>query len=109
MANKDALIKLQAEYYQLESQEGSEKRLNQLQNQIQNGVMKMLGITAPNEEYGKLLGEIKDAGLKLSRERPKSMLEKGLGKVRDIITGKQYGGDIKRYGQPRKVNTKYDG
>ena len=109
MANKDALIKLQAEYYQLESQEGSEKRLNQLQNQIQNGVMKMLGITAPNEEYGKLLGEIKDAGLKLSRERPKSMLEKGLGKVRDIITGKQYGGDIKRYGQPRKVNTKNDG
>ena len=109
MANKDALIKLQAEYYQLESKEGSEKRLNQLQNQIQNGVMKMLGITAPNEEYGKLLGEIKDAGLKLSRERPKSMLEKGLGKVRDIITGKQYGGDIKRYGQPRKVNTKYDG
>ena len=109
MANKDALIKLQAEYYQLESQEGSEKRLNQLQNQIQNGVMKMLGITAPNEEYGKLLGEIKAAGLKLSRERPKSMLEKGLGKVRDIITGKQYGGDIKRYGQPRKVNTKYDG
>ena len=109
MANKDALIKLQAEYYQLQSQEGSEKRLNQLQNQIQNGVMKMLGITAPNEEYGKLLGEIKDAGLKLSRERPKSMLEKGLGKVRDIITGKQYGGDIKRYGQPRKVNAKYDG
>ena len=109
MANKDALIKLQAEYYQLEGKEGSEKRLNQLQNQIQNGVMKMLGITAPNEEYGKLLGEIKDAGLKLSRERPKSMLEKGLGKVRDIITGKQYGGDIKRYGQPRKVNTKYDG
>ena len=39
MANKDALIKLQAEYYQLESQEGSEKRLNQLQNQIQNGVI----------------------------------------------------------------------
>ncbi len=105
MANKDALIKLQAEYYQLQSQEGSEKRLNQLQNQIQNGVMKMLGITAPNEEYGKLLGEIKDAGLKLSRERPKSMLEKGLG----IIMGKQYGGDIKRYGQPRKVNAKYDG
>ena len=50
MANKDALIKLQAEYYQLESQEGSEKRLNEIQNQIQNGVMKMLGITAPNEE-----------------------------------------------------------
>ena len=37
------------------------------------------------------------------------MLEKGIGKVRDFITGKQYGGDIKRYGQPRKVNTKYDG
>ena len=109
MANKDALIKLQAEYFQLQSQEGSEKRLNEIQNQIQNGVMKMLGITAPNEDYGKLLGEIKDKGLELSRQKPKSMLEKGLGKVKDIITGKQYGGDIKRYGQPRKVNTKYDG
>tara|TARA_R100000458_G_scaffold25959_1_gene23388 strand:+ start:497 stop:826 length:330 start_codon:yes stop_codon:yes gene_type:complete len=109
MANKDALIKLQAEYYQLQSQEGSEKRLNQLQNQIQNGVMKMLGITAPNEEYGKLLGEIKEAGLALSREKPKSMLEKGIGKVTDFIRGKQYGGDIKRYGQPRRVNSKYDG
>tara|TARA_A100001515_G_scaffold144020_1_gene146831 strand:- start:1542 stop:1871 length:330 start_codon:yes stop_codon:yes gene_type:complete len=109
MANKDALIKLQAEYFQLQSQEGSEKRLNQLQNQIQNGVMKMLGITAPNEEYGKLLGEIKDKGLALSREKPKSMLEKGIEKVTGFIRGKQYGGDIKRYGQPRKVNTKYDG
>ena len=65
MANKDALIKLQAEYYQLESQEGSEKRLTQIQNQIQNGIMNMLGITAPNEEYGRILGEIKDGRPKL--------------------------------------------
>ena len=109
MANKDALIKLQAEYYQLEGKEGSEKRLNQLQNQIQNGVMNMLDITAPNEEYAKLLGEIKEAGLALSRERQPSMLEKGLKKAKDFVIGKQYGGDIKRYGQPRKVNSKYDG
>ncbi len=105
MANKDALIKLQAEYYQLEGKEGSEKRLNQLQNQIQNGVMNMLNITAPNEEYAKLLGEIKEAGLALSRERQPSMLEKGL----RSLMGKQYGGEIKRYPQPRKVNSKYDG
>ena len=114
MANRDkvmqALIKKMTRFYNMEgSGRVSDKDVGMIKESVDAGVLNFLGLQQHNEESMQMLGDIKKKALAASREGNPSALTKGVNKLRGMIQGKQYGGNIKRYGQPRKVNTKYDG
>ena len=114
MADRDKvmerLIKKMTQFYNMEgSGRVSDKAVSAIKDSVDVGVLNFFGLKQHNEESMKMLGDIKEKALAASREGNPSALARGFSKLRGMIEGKQYGGDIKRYGQPRKVNAKYDG
>ena len=111
---KERLIKKMTQFYNMEgSGRVSDKDVSAIKDSVTAGVLNFFGLTQHNEESMKMLGDIKEKALAASREGNPSALARGISKLRGMfkeeVQGKQYGGDIKRYGQPRKVNAKYDG
>ena len=114
MADRDkvmqALIKKMTQFYNMQgSGRVSDKDVSMVKESVDAGVLNFLGLKQHNEVSMQMLGEIKKKALAASREGNPSALTKGVNKLKSMVQGKQYGGNIKRYGQPRKVNTKYDG
>jgi hypothetical protein len=99
---RNKLVANQKEIYYLENQDNVDSnRVRTLQNQIEKGVLRLIGSKEPNEQYMKVLEEIRKTAK--NAPRPQSLLEKGIRK----LMGKRGGGSVgytQRWKNARKKN-----